>query len=312
MFDVYLIVALAMTFGSIVCAGVAYNLAGDRRRARRMLELQVRDQADFSLRQQDLSTSLAERVLLPAIVLLARFGKRIIPGYSRETIEHRLTLAGASEHWTVERIGAAKLLGGGAGLVLGLLLASSIGANGLTYVGVAILFTAMGFFAPDAVLARKADSRQEEIRRSLPDVMDLLTISVEAGLAFDAALIEVLKVVPGPISQEFARLLQEMRLGVTRVEAFKHLEERTDVVELRSFVLAISQADSFGVSIAHVLRAQATELRVKRRQDAEEQAMKVPIKILFPMIFCVLPALFVVLIGPGAIRIAESFFNLDL
>ena len=312
MFDIYLVIALAMTFGSIVCAGIAYNLVLDRRRSRRMLELQVTDRQDLSMRELELSASMLERLFLPAISMLARLGRNLLPGYSRATIERRLVLSGSSQRWTVERVAGTKMLAGAGGLLLGLLLGSAMGASGLTLLGVAILTTIMGFFAPDAILSRRADARQEEIRRSLPDVMDLLTISVEAGLAFDAALVEVLKVVPGPISQEFARMLQEMRLGVSRIDALKHLETRTDVIELRSFILAISQADSFGVSISHVLRSQATELRVKRRQDAEEQAMKVPIKILFPMIFCVLPSLFVVLIGPGIIRIAESFFKIEV
>jgi tight adherence protein C len=140
--------------------------------------------------------------------------------------------------------------------------------------------------------------------------MDLLTISVEAGLGFDAALVQVISNTPGPLSEEFSRLLQEMRLGHSRVQAFKNLQGRTDVDELASFILAMIQADTFGVSIAKVLREQAKELRTKRRQRAEEAAMKVPIKILFPLIFCVLPALFIVILGPGAIRIAENLFGI--
>ena len=310
MSNVYLIVTLTMTFGAIACAGIAYNMSLERRRTRRMLELQVGDGMDVNLRDQELSASLFERALMPTLSLFAKAGKRLLPGYSNNAIQHRLILAGSPRKWTVERVTAMKLVGAVAGVFLGMLLAAAMGTNGLTFAGLVILFAVLGFFGPDAILARKADERQEEIRRTLPDVMDLLTISVEAGLAFDAALIEVMKIVPGPLSQEFTRLLQEMRLGLNRMDAFKHMEERTDVPELRSFILAIVQADSFGVSIAKVLRSQASELRIKRRQNAEEQAMKIPIKILFPMIFCVLPALFVVVLGPGAIRIAGTLFNL--
>jgi tight adherence protein C len=141
----------------------------------------------------------------------------------------------------------------------------------------------------------------------MPDTMDLLTISVEAGLGFDAALAHVRKKVPGPLSDEIGRMLHEMQLGVARVEAFRHLADRTDVEELKAFVLSMVQADTFGISVGKVLRAQAKELRMKRRQRAEEAAMKVPVKMLFPLIFCILPAMFIVMIGPGVIRIMRAF-----
>jgi tight adherence protein C len=137
--------------------------------------------------------------------------------------------------------------------------------------------------------------------------MDLLTISVEAGLGFDSALAQVVKHVPGPLTEEISRMMQEVQLGATRGEAFRHLGERSNVEELKSFVLAMVQADIFGISVSKVLRAQAKELRTRRRQRAERTAMQIPVKILFPMILCVMPALFIVVIGPGAIRIAESF-----
>jgi tight adherence protein C len=154
-----------------------------------------------------------------------------------------------------------------------------------------------------------AANRQRAIQRQLADVMDLLTISVEAGLGFEAALSQVTKNVPGALSEEFARLLQEVQIGVSRTEAFRHLGERTNVPELQSFVLSMIQADLFGVSIANVLRAQSRELRQKRRQRAEEIAQKIPVKLLFPMIFLVLPALFIVVLGPGAIKIYQQFFG---
>jgi tight adherence protein C len=141
----------------------------------------------------------------------------------------------------------------------------------------------------------------------MPDTMDLLTISVEAGLSFDAALAHVRKNVPGPLSDEIGRMLHEMQLGVSRVEAFRHLADRTDVEELKAFVLSMVQADTFGISVGKVLRAQAKELRMKRRQRAEEAAMKVPVKMLFPLIFCILPAMFIVMVGPGVIRIMRAF-----
>ena len=145
------------------------------------------------------------------------------------------------------------------------------------------------------------------MRRELPDALDLLTISVEAGLAFDAALSQVARNTDGPLAEEFFRVLQEMQIGLGRAEAMRALGERTDLPELRGFVSAMVQADSFGIPIASVLRVQASQMRIKRSQRAEELAQKVPVKILFPLIFCILPALFIVILGPAAITILHSF-----
>jgi tight adherence protein C len=166
-----------------------------------------------------------------------------------------------------------------------------------------------GYTVPSAAIAARASKRQKEIRKALSDTMDLLTISVEAGLGFDAALGQVVRNVPGPLSEEVSRMLQEMQIGVSRTEALRHLTDRTEVSELDGFVLSMIQADKYGVGIAKVLRAQAQELRQKRRQRAEETAQKIPLKLLFPMIFMVLPALFIVILGPGAIKVYESFFK---
>jgi tight adherence protein C len=309
MSSVYLIVALFATFWAIVLAAVAVNLARiERTREDRLLGAMGSPSAN--VRAQDLEASLLDRAIFPSLTALGNAAKRLTPSDSRQRLEKKLAYAGSPKGWTAERVAAAKLAGALLGVVLGISLASIAGVAGLSSVGLAILMGGMGFYAPNAVLASRAEERQEEIRKTLPDTMDLLTISVEAGLGFDAAVAQVMTNVPGVLSQEFSRMLQEMRLGVGRQDSFRHLADRTDVEELRSFILAMIQADKFGVSIANVLRAQARELRIKRRQRAEERAMKVPVKILFPMIFCVMPALFVVILGPGAIRIVQNLFGL--
>ena len=181
--------------------------------------------------------------------------------------------------------------------------------TGLFSVLPAALFALTGYTFPSAGLASRASKRQKEIRKAMPDTMDLLTISVEAGLGFDAALAQVVKNVPGPLSEEIARMLQEMQIGVSRTEAFRHVNDRTEVPELDGFVLSMIQADKYGVGVAKVLRAQSTELRQKRRQRAEEVAQKVPLKLLFPMIFMVLPAMFIVILGPGAIKVYRDLLR---
>jgi tight adherence protein C len=152
--------------------------------------------------------------------------------------------------------------------------------------------------------------RTERLRTELPDAIDLLTISVEAGLAFDAALAQVARNTEGPLGQEFFRVLQEMQIGTGRIDALRALSERTDLDELRVFVGAMVQAEGFGIPVANVLRVQSREMRVKRRQRAEEKAQNVPVKILFPLIFCIMPALFIVVLGPAAIQMLQQFRGL--
>jgi tight adherence protein C len=145
------------------------------------------------------------------------------------------------------------------------------------------------------------------MQRELPDAIDLLTISVESGLGFDAALQQVAHNTQGPLADEFSRVLREMQIGSSRSEALRALAERTSVVELRSFVSSMVQADAFGIPIANVLRVQSSEMRVKRRQRAEEKAQQVPVKMTIPLIFCILPCLFVAVMGPAAIHMIDSF-----
>ena len=218
-------------------------------------------------------------------------------------LQHRLDLAGNPDRWNPDRVLAAK----GLGLVVLAAIGMLIGANKpillILYAGVG---GAAGFFLPDVLLYNSGLKRQARIRAALPDAMDMLTVCVEAGLGFDAALTQVARNTSGPLAAELARVLQEMQIGKSRTEALHAMADRTTVTEFRAFVSALVQAGELGISVAKVLREQAKELRLKRRQRAEEQAQKVAVKIMFPLIICLFPALFVIIIGPGAIGIMHS------
>jgi tight adherence protein C len=257
--------------------------------------------------QAELDQSFEERVLEPARAKLLTLGRRLTPAGQLEKMAKRLESAGSPEGWDVNRILSVKVLAGGVGLLLGFVLPLVLGAVPAVVVGTVILGGAVGFFGPDLAVYQIAYNRRDRIRKDLPDALDLLTITVEAGLAFDAAVTQVARNTEGPLADEFYRVLQEIQLGRGRGEALEQMAARVNVEELNTFVSAVVQADSLGIPIAHVLRIQAKEMRIKRSQRAEEAAQKVPVKILFPLIFCILPALFVVVIGPAAVNIFRAF-----
>jgi tight adherence protein C len=310
--QVWLVVALVGTFMTIFMLGLVVDMAlSARRRYVSVLRTHVGDTADSiaNLRNEQLRRSALERLVLP-------FAGKVISSITRLTpldlygrVNRLIVLAGNPPAFTAERIVAFKIVFGIAGLVVGLMVAQLLPFTGFLKVGVVALLALTGYTVPSAAIAARASKRQKEIRKALSDTMDLLTISVEAGLGFDAALGQVVRNVPGPLSDEISRMLQEMQIGVSRTDALRNLTERTEVPELDGFVLSMIQADKYGVGIAKVLRSQSQELRQKRRQRAEETAQKVPLKLLFPTIFMLLPALFIVILGPGVIKIYESFIK---
>jgi tight adherence protein C len=165
----------------------------------------------------------------------------------------------------------------------------------------------LGYMSPNLYLYQKGYDRTQKMQRALPDALDLLTISVESGLGFDAAVAQVARNTDGPLAEEFARMLQEMQIGRGRSDSLRSMAERTNLPDLRGFVSAMVQADAFGIPIGQVLRVQASEIRVKKRQWAEEKAQQVPVKILVPLIFCILPCLFIAVLGPAGITIFDNF-----
>ena len=246
----------------------------------------------------------ADPFKLPA--WLQRLAERLSPAGVATIMQRRLDVAGNPQGWTPDRMLAVK----GLGLVTLAALGALYGLHQpeLLIVGVG-LGAVIGFFLPDLLLYNSGQKRQQRIPVELPDVVDMLTICVEAGLGFDAALAQVARNAKGPLAAEFARVLQEMQIGKSRSEALRAMADRTTVPELRSMISALTQSGELGIPVAHVLREQSKEMRVRRRQRAEEQAQKVPVKITFPLILCLFPALMVVIIGPGIIEIAHSLFG---
>ncbi|HEX6421802.1 MAG TPA: type II secretion system F family protein [Acidimicrobiales bacterium] len=256
------------------------------------------------LRTMALRRGAHERAVEPLMVRLGRLAQRYTPQGRIAGLERRLLLAGTPAGWTVERVLAAKVLIAAGGGALGLLrLVASPSAFGLMLL---LALVGLGFFAPDLILRLKADERRDQVRRTLADAIDQLTVTVQAGLGLDAAMARVAARTRGPLGYELARVGQDVRAGMARSAALAAMADRVQVPELRHVVLALAQADRLGVPVARTLQVQAAELRVKRRQYAEEQAMKLPVKILFPTVLCILPALFVVVLGPAAISIYEN------
>src|SRR5919197_6123247 len=284
------------------------SLVAERRQAYRTLRaLRAVELRPIDIRERELASPTRRRVLAPFYSAAMKLGRRYTPTGAYGNLQRRLLQAGSPAGWDTDRLLATKV----GGLVLGILLGAVLLVGLPLPVPLLLLaligLCALGYFGPNAVLLNLVQRRQAKIRRALPDAIDLLTISVEAGLGFDAALAQVSRNSTGPLAEEFYRTLQEVQLGRTRSEAMRNLADRSSVPELSAFVLAMVQADVFGISVANVLRIQSREMRKKRRQLAEERAMKVPIKVLFPVLFCIFPALFVVILGPAIMRIAAAF-----
>jgi tight adherence protein C len=260
-----------------------------------------------NVRDKELLNPLKDRAILPAVKGLTDFGRRVTPVGYVDGIRKKFVYAGDGSADAVDRFLAIRVVTIAVAIVGVPLIWQFSGLTGNGRLAVVVLFAMIFILGPDASLNRRVEARQMDIRRRLPDVLDLLTISVEAGLGFEQALDRTVAAVPGPLSEEFARMLGEVRAGASRSQAMRAMEERSNVMELRSFVLAILQADTFGVSIGRVLRAQADEMRIRRRQMAQEMAQKAPVKMLIPMVFCIFPALFAVVLGPAVINIYENF-----
>jgi tight adherence protein C len=257
-------------------------------------------------RELELQGSFLTRVVDPlAASLTAKVG-RFLPAGMIEARAKTLRVADLDRKWRPEVILAMQVVGFGLGVLGASTYLSSAGASrtNLLVAGLMVLLLTM---APDAKIKRMADDRRKAITNELPDVLDQLTVTVEAGMSFDGAVLRAGQEGRGILATELLKAVNDMQLGLSRGEALQAMSDRTDVPDLRQFVTAVRQAEKHGFPLANILRLQALELRDKRRARAEERAMQVPVKITFPLLFCILPALFVVILGPAAVNISGGF-----
>jgi tight adherence protein C len=294
---------LAVVTSAVAIGALTFYVGNGVMQARRGSSRRL---ASLATRDEVLSTGLSERALAPIVEKLGSFALRFTPQGWVTKAQHKLVLAGRAERMDGNTWAAMRIIALIGALVLFFVVQGAF-TTPMTKLMAFTLLMAIGFFGPEAMLNRRIDDRRKDMERSLPDIIDLLVISVEAGLGFEAAMGRVVQAVPGELSREFSRMLQETRVGVSRHKALRSMAERTDVDDLNAFILALIQADQFGVSIARMLRVQADEMRIRRRQRAQEKAFAAPVKLVFPLVLCIFPSMFVVLLGPAAINIAEVF-----
>lgn len=264
-------------------------------------------ESPMTLEEIELSMPFRQRVLAPFFLRLARWTSRFLPQKNLEKLQQRLIEAGSPSNigpteFMGLRVVTAVLLGGS----FFFLFAVSGGLNGMMVL-LPFAVAGIGYMLPNAWLSRHIKERKDEVQKALPDAIDLLSISVESGLGFDPALARVANKWDNALTDEFRRMLGEMRMGKSRRLAMRELADRVNVDDLNVFVSSLVQADQLGVSIAQVLKVQSKQMRIRRRQRAEEKAQKAPIKMLFPMVFLIFPALYVVILGPSVPIILENF-----
>ena len=301
----YIYIILAAVFIAVVCIIMFFSVPAIIRSLpkKSLVKLGYYDNA---IKQAEQKPSMFEKSFAPAFKKLLAKARKILPKNLVESVKGRLELAGIQDVVRVDVFLAIKFFLPFVFLFTLIFMILFFQVPGMVRLAIVVLvpFT---YILPDYYLKSKTAKRQDEIRRSLPNALDLLTISVEAGLGFDQAMYKVAVNTKGVLGDEFKRALKEMEIGVARKDALKNLSKRTEVPELNTFIFSIIQAEIFGISIGKVLRVQSAEMRIKRRQIAEEKGIKAPVKLVFPTILFLFPALMVVILGPAAIRMLDTF-----
>jgi len=302
---------LLILIGLVLVLGVAVILVGMRAPKRedaleaRLAELGAMGRT-ATLEEIELSLPFSERVIRPILQSVAALIGRMTPSQTLTRTRRYLELAGlAQKIGPAEFVAARYIIAGVLGGLTILLMGRMAIPMSRKLLLIVVAF-ALGYYLPGSWLGSKIRRRQHEILKSLPDALDLLTICVEAGLSFDAAMAQVVEKWDNELSRAFARVLQEIQLGKLRREALRNMADTMDIRDVSNFVAALIQADQLGVSIAKVLRIQSDQMRVRRRQRAEELARQAPIKMIIPIVFLIFPALFIILLGPGVLSIIRS------
>lgn len=292
-------------FALVAACGLAvWAVAGAGGDSRNLVTTNLQRGKVTSLREIRLSRPTSERAVKPLMSWLAGLLQRATPLGAASRLERKLILAGRPTNWPLERLLAAKVVLGVVGVLL--VVAQVASGKDLQTTLFMAASAALLFFAPDIVISARATERQREILFALPDTLDQMTICMEAGLAFEAAMARASHSNSGPLAQEIVHTLQEVQVGVGRREALTALANRSSVADLRHFVSAVLQAERYGVPIAGVLNDQASELRLRRRQRAEEAARKLPLKLIFPLMLFIMPPLFIIVVGPAALQLIDS------
>lgn len=285
----------------LIIVGLGSRKPGDSLQSR-LAEYSLREQP-ATLEEIELSLPFTERVLAPMVRQSSEFALRFTPARSLEAARHNLDLAGNPNNWSAQEFFGVRALAMVVLAVLIFILLTVTKAETGLVVLLTVAFAALGFFLPALWLGGKIRSRKSSIIKALPDALDLLTICVEAGLGFDQAMQKVSEKWENELSRAFGRVLQEIRLGKTRREALRDMSDRMDVSDMTSFIAAVIQSEQLGVSMAKVLRIQSDQMRVRRRQRAEEKARQAPVKMLFPLVFLIFPSIFIVLLGPAVLQL---------
>ncbi len=299
------LVLVGAAFGFVLVSLLLLRRAEDDPLGRRIEEYAAREET-VSLEEIELSMPVTDRIFVPFLRGIANFVTRFAPQSTLDRTAHQLELAGSPRNLSPALFWASRgflaiLLGG-----MFLLLMVRFGVDPSKRLLYSALFFIIGFFLPELWLRSLVSRRQQEIVKKLPDALDLMTICVDAGLTFDGAMAQVDEKWDDALAQEFGRVIYEMQLGKARRQALRDMVDRMDVPDVTSFVASIIQADQLGVSIGKVLRIQSEQMRIRRRQRAEEKAQQAPIKMLFPLVFLIFPAMFIVLLGPAGFQLLRS------
>ena len=309
-FTLLFIVAGVVIVGAIilVVVGLRDREGRDDPLQERLVEFVNQGEQIVSLEEIEMSQSLTDRVIVPIARRFGEIALRFTPQNALEVTARQIELAGNPRGLDPTLYWAGRFAAA-IGLAILLLFIFSVGSIAWTWGRkfiIVIIFTLLGFYTPSLLLNSRIGRRQEDVRKSLPDALDLLTICVEAGLGFDAAMSKVNEKWDNELSLAFGRVLREIQLGKLRREALRDMANRIDINEMTSFVAAIIQSEQLGVSMAKVLRIQADQMRIRRRQAAEEKAQQAPIKMLFPMGILIFPSLLIILLGPAAVQLMRS------